>query len=486
MNPYEVLGIRPNAGREELELAYKGRRSQYHPDRYAQSDAETQRWATARMQEVNQAYAVLKDDAERSRFDRENTSRAPRPGSPPSSRPPPPTQPPVPSVTLRQVLQGYACTTEPFQKIFIAPDIPKKKLAAAIESYGNGIRPRDVVVLIDDTFFGGAKQGMLVTENEILAKSVLMPGSRYLLVKVQEISAEGTCVYINGYEFTTLNIPEKRDIESLCKRINRYIQQRNEMPTSPTASHEEQHGGYQDAGRPAGVQWFSRLRQGFYSQLEGEIQRDITRDITVARTREDWLTAELIKQLLPVSRSLERFIQRRGLGLTAVERSLLSSDQVRLEVLIYVLAIVQFLLGEEAGLDEEQITEVVAPVLLRMLVLYIIDVEGIGKRRTLRSIAKPQEELGESQFFQEFRRRLGRYGLVFKQSPESAVEALNHSIKNLSAFYAADIPALTRVKLNEFVADVVNRVLDDQALSEFMGIVISETEAALVNVLEKA
>ena len=56
---HDVLGIRPNAGREEIELAYKGRRSQYHPDRYAQSDQETQAWATACMQEVNAAYEAL-------------------------------------------------------------------------------------------------------------------------------------------------------------------------------------------------------------------------------------------------------------------------------------------------------------------------------------------------------------------------------------------------------------------------------------------
>lgn len=77
MDPYEILGIRPNAGRDEIELAYKGRRSQYHPDRYAQSDAQTQAWATGKMQELNQAYAVLKDGAERSRFDQEQRNRAP-------------------------------------------------------------------------------------------------------------------------------------------------------------------------------------------------------------------------------------------------------------------------------------------------------------------------------------------------------------------------------------------------------------------------
>lgn len=60
MDPYEILGIRLSAGGEEIELAYRGRRSQYHPDRYTSSDAETLNWATSKMQEVNQAYAALR------------------------------------------------------------------------------------------------------------------------------------------------------------------------------------------------------------------------------------------------------------------------------------------------------------------------------------------------------------------------------------------------------------------------------------------
>lgn len=476
MDPYDILGIRPNAGRDEIELAYRGRRSQYHPDRYAQSDAETQAWATAKMQDINQAYAVLKDEGERSRFDQEKSSRPSRPERPP------PTQPREPSVTLRQVLQGYTCTTEPFQKIFIAPDIPKKKIGGAIEGYGAGVRARDVVALIDDTVFGGAKEGMLITENEILAKAILEPVSRVALDKIKEISAEGSRVYINGYEFAKFNIPEKRDIQALCKRINGYLQQRNEAPVQPHTSSEDRPSGYRDVDQAAGEQWFIRLNQGFYSELESEIQREIA----AAKTQEEWLAAELVKQLLSVSRSLERFVQSRGTPLAATERSLLLSDQVRLEVLIYIVAIVRLLLEEEAGMDEEQATEVVTPVLLRMLVVYIMGVEGVGERRTLRSIARPQEELNESMFFREFGRRLGRYGLALKRSPSEAVEAFGHSMRHPAAFYAEDVQAVVKGQLNAFVQGVVDRVLDDQALLEFTSVIIKETEAALVNVLEKA
>lgn len=69
MNHYDILGIRPSASEQEIELAYKGRRSQYHPDKYAESDTDTLKWATDQMQAVNKAYAVLSDPQLRSQYD---------------------------------------------------------------------------------------------------------------------------------------------------------------------------------------------------------------------------------------------------------------------------------------------------------------------------------------------------------------------------------------------------------------------------------
>lgn len=66
---YEVLGVRPKASISEIELAFKGRRTQYHPDRYNTSDAETLAWATSKMKEVNEAYSVLSDPGKRAAYD---------------------------------------------------------------------------------------------------------------------------------------------------------------------------------------------------------------------------------------------------------------------------------------------------------------------------------------------------------------------------------------------------------------------------------
>ncbi|QND79217.1 J domain-containing protein [Pseudoxanthomonas mexicana] len=76
MDPYEVLGIRPNSGRDEIELAHKGRRGQYHPDRYPQSDVQIQAWAASKMQELNQVCAVLSNREERDRSDEGHVYRS--------------------------------------------------------------------------------------------------------------------------------------------------------------------------------------------------------------------------------------------------------------------------------------------------------------------------------------------------------------------------------------------------------------------------
>ena len=66
---YEILGVRKNSTGKEIELAYKGRRTQYHPDKYASEGADAVEWATVKMQEINRAYEVLSDEQKRKEFD---------------------------------------------------------------------------------------------------------------------------------------------------------------------------------------------------------------------------------------------------------------------------------------------------------------------------------------------------------------------------------------------------------------------------------
>lgn len=69
INYYEILGVRPNASFTEIEIAYKGRRTQYHPDKYAQEGSDAIEWATEKMKEINMAYEILSDEHKRRNFD---------------------------------------------------------------------------------------------------------------------------------------------------------------------------------------------------------------------------------------------------------------------------------------------------------------------------------------------------------------------------------------------------------------------------------
>lgn len=56
-NPYEVLGVRPEATDEEVKNAYRELAKKYHPDNY--SDNPLSDLAEEKMQEINEAYDAI-------------------------------------------------------------------------------------------------------------------------------------------------------------------------------------------------------------------------------------------------------------------------------------------------------------------------------------------------------------------------------------------------------------------------------------------
>jgi molecular chaperone DnaJ len=57
MNPYEVLGIKPNATQDEIKSAYRKLIKQYHPDKFG--DNPLKNLAEEKMIEINKAYDIL-------------------------------------------------------------------------------------------------------------------------------------------------------------------------------------------------------------------------------------------------------------------------------------------------------------------------------------------------------------------------------------------------------------------------------------------
>ncbi len=59
-DPYAALGISSSASDEEVDLAYRRRISEYHPDRVANSAKEIRDLAELRAREANGAYESIK------------------------------------------------------------------------------------------------------------------------------------------------------------------------------------------------------------------------------------------------------------------------------------------------------------------------------------------------------------------------------------------------------------------------------------------
>ena len=64
-DPYEILGVRPDANADELKKAFRRRARECHPD----SDPDNP-WAEDEFKEISGAYGLLSDKHLRARYDR--------------------------------------------------------------------------------------------------------------------------------------------------------------------------------------------------------------------------------------------------------------------------------------------------------------------------------------------------------------------------------------------------------------------------------
>lgn len=385
MDPYSVLGVRRNASKTEIDLAYKGRRSQYHPDRYANEDAETVGWATERMKEVNDAYALLSNpqghvgkNAQQAQDDKVRAKQAPE---------------------LKEHLLRHLGRSSCDAAICIAPDIPRKKLLNALSSYGSWLKPEDVVVLIDDTAFGGAKDGVIITKESMCIKEIFQDPAIFWLSNVDEVEADGNRIYVNGRKVAKLTIPDAKRISLLMDGVNDYLQA---MRSSRFSGEDDE---FSECEEDEGIDESSlfdpedcvlwTMISGFHDFLGGMPDKKKKADLMVCL---DMLTA---------TGWIPSALNGMGVELTSEDENILTDDVVRFELLAYIFARgVQFF---AEGVGQDKSAEFGSFFLEKFVMVFVVAKEELGDITEIHRAGRLERVMNSSCLYQEFQSRMAAY-----------------------------------------------------------------------------
>ncbi len=117
------------------------------------------------------------------------------------------------SEIISQIVSHHASSIEDHH-IFLHPNIPPKKISSALEAYAKDVEPDEVLVLIDSTLSGNAKDGALLTATGFYARNKWQKPSSIDLAEIDSIAFRetklGNEILINRTLFLSTRIPVKR------------------------------------------------------------------------------------------------------------------------------------------------------------------------------------------------------------------------------------------------------------------------------------
>lgn len=123
---------------------------------------------------------------------------------------------------VQQVVQSVVTAAQRLapERVFVKPNIPPKKLQGALASYGGTLTADDVLILIDDTLFGGAKEGLLFGSETFTVK-ILMDSPRLFFWRHAEtLNLTKRELYIDGRKIGSLTQVGEKELGLFFSAIN--------------------------------------------------------------------------------------------------------------------------------------------------------------------------------------------------------------------------------------------------------------------------
>jgi hypothetical protein len=242
-------------------------------------------------------------------------------------------------------------------RIYVAPDIPLKKISGALHSTSGAITAEEIIVLIDDTVFGGAKEGVYITNDRIFVKAIMASLATYRLDGMQHIGADGRKIFINQREIVGLNQPDKRDLGILFSAINEYL---TLARTQPTSTQAPSHGTSQITSEEEDEE--EEEVEGEEEEVEDEEEEELDSEhgFFYSKAAELYFISDdkhrdrmLLIDLVNTAMGLNQFLLRQGLSVSEDAQWIATSDVVHFESLLYVTELTLFLLETNLSLKKE-------------------------------------------------------------------------------------------------------------------------------------
>jgi DnaJ like chaperone protein len=125
------------------------------------------------------------------------------------------------------------------ESIYTAPNIPTKKLLSAIKSYANRVDPDRVLLMCDDTVFGSAKEGIIITPEFFYSHSFLEKPQIIRITSIKDISIKSGFVnhsiLINGTVVFVGTQADKKSLQALVL----FVSELSNIARAADSSHNE-------------------------------------------------------------------------------------------------------------------------------------------------------------------------------------------------------------------------------------------------------
>lgn len=112
-------------------------------------------------------------------------------------------------------------------KIFFHPHIPPKKLTNAVSEFGCNDDVDDVLALIDNTVFGNAKDGLLLTRSALHVHNIMETPFHLLLSDIKDVQFQGgrleSVVTINGTYVFRSNVPKSSNVALFAEMLTAIV-----------------------------------------------------------------------------------------------------------------------------------------------------------------------------------------------------------------------------------------------------------------------